>query len=115
MPSRIFPAALAVALAALAACSDDGGGRPEHAPAAPSADPDGPVDFSPEALRERPWEVVSKKGETYLESVFYADPIENEQIMPYAIDGRAQIDRMIYPTLGNPNLYVKTDAEDELV
>ncbi|MCW5833401.1 MAG: metallophosphoesterase [Labilithrix sp.] len=67
------------------------------------------------ALRERPWEVVSKKGETYLANVFYADASQNEQIMPWAIDGRAMIDRLVYPTLGNPNLYVKADAEDELV
>jgi len=35
--------------------------------------------------------------------------------MPWMIDGRAVIDRLVYPTLGNPNLYVKDDASDELV
>ena len=30
------------------------------------------------------------------------------------IDGRTVIDRLVYPTLGNPNLYVKDDANDEL-
>ncbi len=35
--------------------------------------------------------------------------------MPWTLDGRTMIDRLVYPTLGNPNLYVKADAEDELV
>jgi hypothetical protein len=65
-------------------------------------------------LRERPWEVVSNKGETYLANVFYSDASQNEQVMPWRIDGRAVIDRLVYPTLGNPNLYVKDDAGDEL-
>ncbi len=72
-------------------------------------------DVPASALRERPWEVLSKKGETYLTNVFYAEPSENEQIMPWTIDGRTMIDRLVYPTLGNPNLYVKADADDELV
>jgi len=66
------------------------------------------------SLRELPWEVVSKKGETYVPNVFYADGSENEQIMPWSIDGHTMIDRLIYPTLGNPNLYVKGDPTDEL-
>ena len=33
--------------------------------------------------------------------------------MPYAIDGHVMIDRLVYPTLGNPNLYVKSDPSDE--
>ena len=66
------------------------------------------------ALRERPWEVISAKGETYLANVFYADASQNEQIMPWVVDGRTVIDRLVYPTLGNPNLYVKGDASDEL-
>ncbi|MFO0742922.1 MAG: metallophosphoesterase [Labilithrix sp.] len=65
-------------------------------------------------LEEKPWEVVSNKGETYLPNVFYADASENEQIMPYAADGHVMIDRLIYPTLGNPNLYTKNDINDEL-
>jgi 3',5'-cyclic AMP phosphodiesterase CpdA len=78
------------------------------------ADPTDPATVD-DTLAERPWEVVSNKGETYLSNVFYAEPIENEQIMPWVIDGRAAIDRLIYPTIGNPNLYVKDDAKDELV
>lgn len=65
-------------------------------------------------LEEKPWEVISNKGETYVPNVFYADASENEQIMPYAIDGHVMIDRLIYPTLGNPNLYTKDDIDDEL-
>ena len=73
-------------------------------------------DLPASALNERPWEVVSNKGESYLTNVFYADPSENEQIMPWAIDDtHVQIDRLIYPTIGNPNLYVKSDSEDEVV
>jgi hypothetical protein len=58
--------------------------------------------------------VLSKKGETLLSNIFYAEASENEQVMPWTVDGRAVIDRLVYPTLGNPNLYVKDDAEDEL-
>jgi hypothetical protein len=95
--------------------SDQGAGGPND----PSTDPGtsgtpGVDPPNPDQLKERPWEVVSKKGETYLADVFYADAIENEQVMPYAIDGRQIIDRLVYPTLGNPNLYVKDDASDEL-
>lgn len=64
-------------------------------------------------LEEKPWEVISNKGETYLPNVFYADASENEQIMPLGIDGHVMIDRLIYPTLGNPNLYTKSDPNDE--
>lgn len=85
--------------------------RPADAPPVP----DDTQWAADDALRERPWEVVSKKGETYLANVFYADPVENEQIMPTAIDGRNVIDRLVYPTIGNPNLFDKSDAADELV
>lgn len=83
----------------------------------PNDGTDGPTyDELPAAqLRERPWEVVSNKGETYLANVFYAERSENEQIMPWAIDGHTMIERLVYPTLGNPNLYVKADATDELL
>lgn len=74
----------------------------------------GEPDLSPDLLAERPWEVLSKKGETLLANVFYAEASENEQIMPWTVDGRAVIDRLVYPTIGNPNLYVKSDPEDEL-
>lgn len=65
--------------------------------------------------RDRPWEVSSDKGEGYLANVFYAEASENEQVMPLTMEGgRHQIDRLIYPTLGNPNLYEKYDATDSL-
>ncbi|MBK6460818.1 MAG: metallophosphoesterase [Myxococcales bacterium] len=65
--------------------------------------------------KERPWEVISEAGETYLSDVFYAEAAQNEQVMPYAIDGHVMIDRLIYPTLGNPNLYVKSDPQDSFM
>lgn len=121
---RWFCAVAAVGLAAVVAggCGHDDGGDDAHDekgvggehPTKGAEDP-APSEVPVAALRERPWEVVSNKGETYLANVFYAEPSENEQIMPWAIDGRVMIDRLIYPTLGNPNLYVKSDADDELV
>jgi len=80
----------------------------------PNENPGRPPDVEKQ-LAEKPWEVISKKGETYLPNVFYAEPSENEQIMPYALDGHVMIDRLIYPTIGNPNLYAKDDPDDELV
>jgi hypothetical protein len=68
-----------------------------------------------ESSAMRPWEVVSEQGESYLPNLFYADAIQNEQVMPTAVDGRHLIDRMVYPTLGNPNLYVKDDDRDSLM
>lgn len=64
------------------------------------------------SLIEKPWEVISDQGETYLPNIFYAEAIENEQIIPTTIDGHMMIDRLIYPTLGNPNLYAKDDPKD---
>ena len=111
----------ALGLAVLVGCGssagDDGGayGPERKDPAAPGETPTTtPPGAISGALRERPWEVISAKGETYLANVFYADASQNEQIMPWVVDGRAVIDRLVYPTLGNPNLYVKDDASDEL-
>ncbi|MBX3206995.1 MAG: metallophosphoesterase [Labilithrix sp.] len=112
----------AIASASGLGCGDGGEGRDGAETASEGKpDPGGSAgddvydEVPAAALRERPWEVVSKKGETYLANVFYADASQNEQIMPWALDGRTMIDRLVYPTLGNPNLYVKADAEDELV
>jgi hypothetical protein len=107
---------LSVATFALGGCGDTESARETGASSEdvkPSREDDEAVPAA--ALRERPWEVVSRHDETYLANVFYADAIENEQIMPFTNEGRPQIDRLVYPTLGNPNLYVKSDAEDELV
>ena len=87
----------------LAACS---GG---HDPAADDAD----LTAAASKYVAEPWEIISNKGETYLPNVFYADASQNEQIMPYALGGHVMIDRLVYPTLGNPNLYVRGDATDE--
>ena len=104
----------------LVACGSESGSRPPaDAGGAPSEDAPKPAETPapevPPDLTEKPWEVVSNKGETYLPNVFYADASENEQIMPYALDGHVMIDRLVYPTIGNPNLYTKRDADDELV
>lgn len=85
-----------------------------------SADDDNSANDDANALTEQgagdlPWEVRSRKGETYLPNIFYAEPSENAQIMPLTIKGRHQIERLIYPTIGNPNLYVKADATDEMM
>jgi len=112
----------AAGLAALVGCGSSAGedGTTDERPSTEdrepgAATPDAPPGAMAEGeLRERPWEVVSSKGETYLANVFYADASQNEQVMPWMIDGRAVIDRLVYPTLGNPNLYVKDDATDEL-
>jgi hypothetical protein len=63
---------------------------------------------------DKPWEVTSEKGESLLPNLFYAEATENEQVMPTTIGGRYAIDRMVYPTIGNPKLYVKEDARDTL-
>ncbi len=108
-------------LALLVACGSDEGRGGDDGRRGRSAEdgPETPPGEDPAAiakkLEEKPWEVVSNKGETYLPNVFYADASENEQIMPYALDGHVMIDRLVYPTIGNPNLYTKSDAKDELV
>jgi hypothetical protein len=111
-----------VAILAVACGSSDGDPEaktpdgPPPAAADPGNDPPGANDPSvAEKLAEKPWEVISNKGETYLPNVFYADASQNEQIMPWAIDGHTQIDRLVYPTLGNPNLYTKSDPNDQFM
>ncbi|MDB4940964.1 MAG: hypothetical protein JWP97_498 [Labilithrix sp.] len=91
-------------------------GEGPDAPLDPGSQPPGSDDPTVGSqLAEKPWEVVSNKGETFLTNVFYADASQNEQIMPWTIDGHTMIDRLVYPTLGNPNLYTKADAKDEFV
>lgn len=115
--SRSFVAtALTISLAACG--SDDAPSATAEQPTKPAdrGEPAGPTPVDDAArVAERPWEVISNKGESYVPDVFYADASQNEQIMPYAIDGHVMIDRLIYPTLGNPNLYVKADPSDEFV
>ncbi|MDB4935888.1 MAG: hypothetical protein JWP87_2860 [Labilithrix sp.] len=111
----------AIGIAALVGCgssADEGSTKDDPSTERGNEPGDGTSSTIPgldtKELRERPWEVVSNKGETYLANVFYADASQNEQVMPWMIDGRAVIDRLVYPTLGNPNLYVKDEANDEL-
>ena len=112
-------------LAALAVACGSGDGAPDAKPSS-GGPTSGTVDPSMAApgmsdpavadqLVEKPWEVISNKGETFLPNVFYVDASQNEQIMPWALDGHVQIDRLVYPTLGNPNLYTKSDPDDQFV
>ncbi len=64
---------------------------------------------------ELPWEVVTEQGETVLPFLFYAEPSQNEQVMPHTVDGHAQINRLVYPTFGNPNLFLRDDDKDSLL
>lgn len=61
--------------------------------------------------KDMSWEISNGKGEMYLPDMFYADPEQNEQIMPVGIeaDQKPMIDRLIYPTIGNPNLFTKCE------
>jgi hypothetical protein len=110
------------AVCALAACgggsgAEGAGGPPPPEDTNPGRSP-GSEPSAPsveQQLAEKPWEVVSSKGETYLPNVFYADASQNEQVMPVALDGHVMIDRLIYPTLGNPNLYTRSDPKDEFM
>ena len=105
------------------ACGSGDGSADAKTPDAPRATAADPADAPPGAndpavadkLVEKPWEVISNKGETFLPNVFYADASQNEQIMPWALDGHVQIDRLVYPTLGNPNLYTKSDPDDQFI
>jgi hypothetical protein len=120
MPAKRYALGFALLVAACGAGggSDDGAGGKDPNGADKNAPADDPNAIDPAVaaqLAEKPWEVVSKKGETYLPDVFYADAPMNEQIMPYALDGHVMIDRLVYPTLGNPNLYTKSDATDEFM
>ena len=117
---RLLGLASAATLA-IACGSEDGEGEGNGSDAPPAISDPGnqpPTSDDPtikEKLAEKPWEVISNKGETYLPNVFYADASQNEQIMPWAFEGHVMIDRLVYPTLGNPNLYTKSDATDQLV
>ncbi len=72
----------------------------------------------------RPWQVMSTKGEIIISDVFYADDIQNDQAMNLDViiptsDGKSKfkygINSLIYPTLGNPKLYIKPDQQDEMM
>ena len=77
-----------------------------------------PYHFQESDLEGLPWEVRGPGGEFHLPDVYYAEKNQNRQIMPLEIDvGNKKpysIDRLIYPTIGNPNLYVK-EGDDTLI
>jgi hypothetical protein len=96
--------ATSLALSALPGCStesDDGDANS--------------ADVVQAANDDLPWEVTTDQGESVLPNVFYAEASENEQVMPLTIRGHKQIDRLVYPTIGNPNLYIKTDRDDSFM
>lgn len=102
---------------AIVACGGRRGDDAAEGSGSPSGDEaDRPLPGAPDPTDpELPWEIRSEQGETYVPNVFYAEATDNEQIMPLkGDDGRYGIDRMIYPTLGNPNIYVRTDPADSL-
>jgi hypothetical protein len=73
----------------------------------------------------RPWE-INNQLESYLPDIFYSSDYQNEQVMPMTITSpgvdsletrrKYAIDHIIYPTIGNPNLYVRNEQgyEDDL-
>ena len=65
--------------------------------------------------QDLPWEISNSQGESYLPDIFYAESVQNDQIMPTGVrvpysNYTYAIDHVIYPTIGNPNLYVKQAA-----
>lgn len=81
-----------------------------------------PRAFATSYKDDKPWEVRGPKGEMAVSDVFYAEDVQNEQIVPTEIflrktgDSAArvkyQISHLIYPTIGNPKLLVLSDEED---
>ena len=66
----------------------------------------------------KPWELKSKDCETFLSNIHYADAVMNEQVADLRLGSGAnkyfQIDRLIYPVIGAPNLFFGGTG-DELV
>ena len=75
--------------------------------------------------KQIPWHLTSKDCETYLPNIHYADAVMNEQVMDLRLKDKQgeryyQIDRLIYPTIGAPNLFFRypdnwKDKFDEFV
>ena len=104
LPEKPLVASILVSFALATGCSG-----------APADEDTTDADMAAASAEDLPWEVSNGRGETYLPDVFYAEASENEQVMPVKIHGRYQIDRLVYPTLGNPNLYVRNDPKDEVM
>jgi hypothetical protein len=114
LASFVLPAALLVACSSGDGDVTQGGADQTQRPGAQD-DGTWPDTPPPQGSKDKPWEVTSDLGESYLPNLFYAEASENEQIMPTMMDGRYVIDRLVYPTIGNPNLYVKSDPKDSLM
>ncbi|MBT3984464.1 MAG: metallophosphoesterase [Bacteriovoracaceae bacterium] len=62
------------------------------------------------------WELRTSQGEMVLPDIFYSENFQNEQLSPLELeDGKYLIKDIIYPTIGNPNLYTRSDIKDELL
>lgn len=80
------------------------------------------VERVPASIGAKAWEVENQENETIVPDVFYSDNVQNEQIMPTQVilngsgGGQVsyQINTLIYPTIGNPNLFVKGKENEEL-
>ncbi len=63
--------------------------------------------------KAKPWEIKTNRGETILPDIFYAEAFQNEQLSPLTLNNNTyQINRLIYPTLGNPNLFERYEADE---
>jgi hypothetical protein len=67
---------------------------------------------------------MSTKGELIVSDVFYADDIQNDQAMNLDViiptsNGKEKfkygIENLIYPTIGNPKLYIKSNVDESMM
>jgi hypothetical protein len=89
-----------------------------------------PIHVSAETITNKPWE-IGNGIESFVPYIFYSSPAENQQVMAMDIayteindqaadkksKRRYAIQHVIYPTLGNPNLFDRSQSapEDELI
>lgn len=67
------------------------------------------IEIRKASLPHKTWEIKNRRGVTVLPDMFYSDEEQNLQIMPISLNNnnRPQINNVIYPTLGNPSLFIK--------
>ena len=101
---------------------DTAGVRPESPPTVDWPEPRVYLQQNarPTRFTDLPYEVSDGRGAVLLPDVFYADEFQNQQIMrteldlPLATAPRPhpyRVDRLIYPTIGNPALVVRSDRD----
>lgn len=69
----------------------------------------------PAAPKELPWEVIADNGDMVLPDLYYSENSENEQVMSLKVEGRHQIDHLIYPTIGNPKIFFRDNTKDSVL